>query len=134
MPDDIFFPKHPLYIPSKGRAASMMTSRVLTAMGVQHFVVVEPQEIDVYRASVGRMGLAAQVLELDLRFKGTYDLCDDLGQARSTGSGPARNFAWKHSGEAGAGWHWVLDDNIKALYRLHENRKVKCVNAALFRA
>lgn len=134
MPDGAFFPKHPLYIPSKGRAASMMTSRVLTAMGIQHFVVVEPNEADVYRASVGRMGLAAQVLELDLRYKATYELCDDLGMARSTGSGPARNFAWGHSGEAGARWHWVLDDNIRAFYRLHENRKLRCVNPALFRA
>ena len=85
MRDGPFLPRHPLYIPSKGRAASMMTSRALTKMGIPHFVVVEPQEVDAYRASVLRMGLAAQVLELDLRCKATYELCDDFGLARSTG-------------------------------------------------
>ena len=128
------FPMHPLYVVSKGRSRYMMTSRVLTTMGICHFIVVEPQEVDVYRAAVERLGLAADVIELDLGRKATYELCDDLGHARSTGSGPARNFAWEHSGAAGAQWHWVLDDNIKAFYRLHENRKVKCVNPALFRA
>src|SRR5688572_21642274 len=123
MPNNTF-PKHPLYIPSKGRAASMMTSRVLTAMGVQHLVVVEPQEMDAYCAAVERMGLAARVLELDLGYKATYELCDDLGHARSTGPGPARNFAWQHSVDSGARWHWVLDDNIGRFYRLHQNRKI----------
>lgn len=128
------FPKHPLYVPSKGRSEYMLTSRALTTMGIQHFIVVEPHEVDAYRAAVGRLGLAADVIELDLGRKATYDLCDDLGDARSTGPGPARNFAWQHSIDSGARWHWVLDDNIRAFYRLHKNRKIKCVNPALFRA
>jgi hypothetical protein len=74
------------------------------------------------------------VIELDMNFKATYELCDDLGQTRSTGPGPARNFAWQHSIDSGAAWHWVMDDNIKAFYRLHQNRKVKCVSPGMFRA
>ena len=128
------FPKHPMYLVSKGRSKYMLTSRALTTMGVRHFIVVEPQEVDAYRAAVVRMGLTAEVIELDLSCKDTYELCDDLGYTRSTGPGPARNFAWQHSIDNGARWHWVLDDNISMFHRLHENRKVKCVNHALFRA
>ena len=131
---DCAFPKHPLYVPSKGRSRYMLTSRALTEMGVRHFIVVEPHEVGAYRAAVERLGLAADVIELDLGCKATYELCDDLGHARSTGPGPARNFAWQHSVENGAGWHWVVDDNIQAFYRLHENRKIKCVSPAPFRA
>jgi hypothetical protein len=131
---DATFPKYPLYIPSKGRSKQMLTSRALTAMGIRHFVVVEPQEVDAYRVAVKRLGLTADVIELDLGYKATYELCDDLGQTRSTGPGPARNFAWQHSIDSGARSHWVLDDNIGRFYRLHENRKIKCVNPALFRA
>lgn len=131
---DATFPKYSLYIPSKGRSKHMLTSRALTAMGIRHFIVVEPQEVEAYRLAVKRLGLTADVIELDLGYKATYELCDDLGQTRSTGPGPARNFAWQHSIDGGARWHWVLDDNISAFYRLHENRKIKCVNPALFRA
>jgi len=133
MPDDTF-PKHPLYIPSKGRSGYMLTSRALTTMGIRHFIVVEPQEVDAYNSAVERLGLAADVIELDLGYKATYELCDHLGHARSTGPGPARNFAWQHSVDNGAKWHWVLDDNIKQFDRLHENHKLKCINPALFRA
>ena len=127
-------PKHPLYVVSKGRSMYMQTSRALTTMGIRHFIVVEPQEVDVYRAAVKRLGLSADIIELDLGCKATYELCDDLGNTRGTGPGPARNFAWQHSIDSGARWHWVMDDNISAFYRLHENRKIKCVNPALFRA
>lgn len=133
MPDHTF-PKYPLYIPSKGRSMYMLTSRALTMMGIRHFIVVEPQEVDTYSAAVERLGLAADVIELDLGYKATYELCDRLGQARSTGPGPARNFAWQHSIDNGARWHWVMDDNIKYFYRLHANQKVKCITPALFRA
>ena len=131
---DTCYPQHPIYVVSKGRSQYMMTSRALTAMGVQHSVVVEPQEADAYRAAVVSRKLQAAVIELDFRFKATYELCDDLGQTRSTGPGPARNFAWEHSVAAGAKWHWVMDDNIDGFYRLHDNRKTKCLTPAPFRA
>ena len=127
-------PKHPMYVVSKGRSKYMQTSRALTTMGIRHFIVVEPQEVDAYRSAVACLGLTADVIELDLGCKAKYELCDDLGNTRGTGPGPARNFAWQHSINSGARSHWVMDDNISAFYRLHENRKIKCVNPALFRA
>lgn len=35
-------PEFPIYIPTKGRSKFMVTSKVLTALGVPHFLVVEP--------------------------------------------------------------------------------------------
>lgn len=117
-------PRFPLYIPTKGRADSRLTSKALTAMGVPHFLVVEPQEVDVYeRAARGSLG---SVLPLDMTYKGRYELCDDLGLTKSTGPGPARNFIWDHSIASGHAWHWVMDDNIRAFFRLNHNLKVPC--------
>jgi hypothetical protein len=125
-------PEFPLYIPSKGRADSRLTSKALTSMGVPHYLVVEPQEADVYRSA--SRGSLATVLPLDMGYKARYELCDDLGLTKSTGPGPARNFIWDHSIAAGHAWHWVMDDNIKAFYRLNRNAKIPCLTPAFWRA
>ena len=127
-------PSHrfPLYIPTKGRADSRLTSKALTRMGVPHFLVVEPQEVDVYRSAAA--GTTATVLPLDMAYKGRYELCDALGLTKSTGPGPARNFIWDHSIANGHAWHWVMDDNIKAFYRLNHNLKVPCESPVFWRA
>jgi hypothetical protein len=123
----------PIYIPTKGRSRYMVTSKALTALGLPHTLIVEPQEVDIYRAAVREMELSATVVELDLSFKEKYAVCDDLGLSKSTGPGPARNFAWEHSIAAGFGWHWVIDDNIKAFYRLNRNLKVPVGDGTTFR-
>lgn len=122
----------PLYIPTKGRADSRLTSKALNVMGVPHYLVVEPQEVDTYRRAAA--GTAATVLPLDMAYKGRYELCDDLGLTKSTGPGPARNFIWDHSIANGHAWHWVMDDNIKSFRRLHGGAKIKVRDGALFRA
>lgn len=120
-------PEFPLYIPTKGRAAFMVTSRALTTMKVQHYLVVEPQQVEEYQHSVRTMGLSATVLTLDLSFKDRYELLDGHGLTKSTGPGPARNFAWEHSRSTGHAWHWVMDDNIRGFYRLNRNLKVEAI-------
>jgi hypothetical protein len=90
----------------------MMTSKALTMMKVPHYVVVEPQEIDEYQKAIKHWNLLCDIIPLDLSYKEKYELCDDLGLERSTGPGPARNFAWEHSKDNGFAWHWVMDDNI----------------------
>lgn len=127
-------PRFPLYIPSKGRSQYMMTSKVLTTLGVEHFIIVEPQEVEAYERAIRQLNLLTTVLPLDLSYKERYELCDDLGLTRSTGPGPARNFAWDHSVKAGHARHWVMDDNIRSFRRLHLNERVKVGNGALFRA
>lgn len=127
-------PRFPLYVVSKGRSQYMMTSTYLSAMGVPHNIVVEPQEVEAYRAAVAERKLLTTVVELDMSYKSKYELCDDLGLSRSTGPGPARNFAWDHSKQAGFDWHWVMDDNIRGFYRLNNNRKIPIKTPVFWRA
>ena len=128
------WPQFPLYVPSKGRAEYMMTSKALTGMGVRHYVIVEPDQVKEYQDAINRLGLLAEVLPLDLTYKTKYELCDALGQTRSTGPGPARNFAWDHSIAAGFPLHWVMDDNIRDFYRMNKNIKARCHTGAFWRA
>jgi hypothetical protein len=68
------YPQFPLYIPSKGRSEYMITSKALTLMGVDHFVVVEPQQVDDYEKSVRDMKLRATILPLDMTYKDKYEI------------------------------------------------------------
>ena len=125
-------PRFPLYVPTKGRAVLRQTSKALSEMGVPHYLVVEPQEVDEYVRET--RGTHATVLPLDMAYKGRYELCDDLGLTRGTGPGPARNFIWDHSIANGYAWHWVMDDNIWHFYRFHKNAKVQVLSPAYWRA
>lgn len=127
-------PSFPLYIVSKGRWQKdrRLTSRALERIGVPHFVVVEAQERDEYVAVVDPT--LVTVLTLDPTYQRDYETCDDLGDSKSKGPGPARNFVWDHATASGAAWHWVMDDNIQALYRLHQNAKIMVLDGAAFRA
>lgn len=127
-------PRFPLYIPTKGRSQYMITSKALTKMGVQHYLVVEPQQVADYEAAVRAMNLTATVLEMDLTYKDRYELCDGLGLTKSTGPGPARNFAWEHSMANGFAWHWVMDDNIKRFVRLNNCVKIQMVTSTFWDA
>lgn len=130
----IYYPQFPLYIPTKGRSEYMITSKVLTELQVKHYLIVEPQEVDVYQKSIDEMKLLATIVPLNLIFKDRYELCDNLGLTKSTGPGPARNAAWEHSIANGFKWHWVMDDNIRSFRRLNLNEKVKVSNGSIFRA
>lgn len=122
-------PKFPLYIVSKGRWESRMTSKALHAMGVPHYIVVEESEREKYAAVVPD---SATLLTLDPQYQEDYDPCDDLGSSRSKGSGAARNFAWEHSTANGHDWHWVMDDNIRAFARLNNNIKINVMSGVFF--
>lgn len=127
-------PQFPLYIPSKGRHEYMITSKALTEMGVQHNIVVEPQEVEKYKEAVSRLGLLTRVVELDMIYKEKYQLCDEHGLKRSTGSGPARNFIWDHSITKGHKFHWIMDDNINGFYRMTRNERIKTTSPSMWRA
>ncbi len=125
-------PRYPVYIPSKGRADSRLTMRAFDAMQVPYHVIVEEQEFDAYADALD--GPFATILPLDPAYQRDYDACMELAPGQSTGSGPARNFAWDHARATGAARHWVIDDNIQAFYRLNRNLKVKVMDGACFRA
>jgi len=126
-------PRFPLYIVSKGRWENRLTSTsfALSEMGLPHFIVVEERERKLYEQHKDPL---ARIIVLDPKYQEEYDACDDLGMTKSKGPGPARNFAWDHSVENGAAWHWVMDDNIYGFYRLNKNLKVKSLTGAVFAA
>jgi hypothetical protein len=103
-------------------------------MRLHHRVVVEPQEVDAYRAAIAEHSIAAEVVVLDMAYKRKYDLCDEHGLSKTTGSGPARNFIWDHAVASGAEWHWIMDDNIRCFGRLQHNEKHRVNSGAVFAA
>lgn len=110
----------------------MMTSKALTKMGIRHYVVVEPQEVDKYKKASS--GLLCTILELDMNYKAKYESCDKFGLSKSTGSGPARNFIWDHSIKDGFKRHWIMDDNICRFWRFNKNMKIPCASASMWTA
>ena len=116
-------PIHPLYIVSKGRADSMITSRSLSRMKIPHNIVIEPQDYRAYGEALTIFDIREWVTLLVAPFSNHGD-----------GPGRARNWAWDHAIESGAEWHWVMDDNISDFYRLHKNQRIRVESGALFRA
>lgn len=110
-------PRYPIYVISKGRAESRLTSKALEAMAVPYRIVVEPQEYEEYAAGIQ----PSKILTLPF---------SNLGQ----GSIPARNWVWEHSISNGNFRHWILDDNIRAFYRFNHNLKIPCGAGATFAA
>ena len=124
-------PSSPIYIVSKGRWESRLTSKALHRYGCPHYIVVEEEEYASYESSVDS---SATLLILDKSYQRDYDTCDRLGDSKSKGPGAARNFAWDHAVASGADWHWVMDDNIDGFVRFNNNRKIQCKSAGIFKA
>jgi hypothetical protein len=110
-------PSYPVYIISKGRWETRLTSKALEKMQVPYSIVIEPQEFEQYAAVVD----PHKILVLPF---------SNLGQ----GSIPARNWVWEDAIERGADRHWILDDNISHFYRLNNNLRVPVGSGAIFRA
>lgn len=123
-------PQFPIYIVSKSRAEIALTPAALDAMKVPYRLVVEEQQADAYAERWG----AEKILVLDPAYQRDYDTCDDVGDEKGKGPGPARNFAWEHSIAEGAPWHWVMDDNIRLFARLHKNQRIPVGDGMIFRA
>lgn len=109
-------PDYPVYIISKGRYESRLTSKSLEAMRVPYRIVIEPQEYEQYSAVID----PAKILVLPF---------SNLGQ----GSIPARNWVWEHSISEEHKRHWILDDNIRHFYRLENNIKYHVDTGTIFR-
>lgn len=109
-------PSYPVYIVSKGRWESRLTSKALEAMKVPYRIVIEPQEYEQYAAVID----SSKILVLPF---------SNLGQ----GSIPARNWIWEHSISEGHQRHWIIDDNIRAFYRLHKNKRLRMGDGTCFR-
>lgn len=123
-------PKYPLYIVSKGRADSRYTARVLERLNVPYRIIVEQSERDEYARVID----PDKVLVLPVNYQPEYEVCDELGLTKSTGPGPARNFAWDHAISEGHDWHWVMDDNIRGFFRYNRNALIPVADGTIFRA
>ena len=114
-------PTYPVYIVSKGRYDSMLTSRSLNKMRVPHYIVIEPQEVQKYKRALNEFSLEqASLIVLPIGDHGN-------------GPGLARNFAWDHSISFGYKKHWVLDDNITDFYRLNRNKRIRVGSGIFFK-
>jgi len=116
-------PTHPVYIVSKGRSDTMITSKSLSRMKVNHYIVIEPQDKEPYEKALDKFNIRDYVTLIVAPFSNHGD-----------GPGRARNFAWDHSISIGAEKHWVLDDNISDFYRLHQNYRIRVESGVIFKA
>lgn len=123
-------PEYPIYIVSKGRWDTRLTSKALEKANIPYYIIIEKQEYQDYANVID----PKKILILPTEYQDKYDTCDDLGSSKSKGPGPARNFAWEHSIALGAKWHWVMDDNIKVFNRLNRNKMVQVTSGAIFKA
>lgn len=115
-------PTNPVYIVSKGRSDSMLTSRSLNRMRVPHFIVIEPQDYDAYVNAFSNFNIDTATL-IVAPFSNHGD-----------GPGRARNYAWDHAISIGAKKHWVCDDNIADFYRLNRNERIRVESGVIFKA
>lgn len=116
-------PNYPVYIISKGRHESMLTSRSLSKISVPHYIAIEPQDKLNYEEALIKFGLSDYATLLIAPFSNHGD-----------GPGRARNWCWDHSISIDAEKHWVLDDNITDFYRLQLNKRIRVGSGAIFRA
>mgnify|MGYP001595012142 FL=1 len=111
-------PKYPIYIISKGRWESRLTSKALEEINVPYKIVVEPREYENY----------SNVIDKD-KIIITPQNFSDLG----SGGIPVRNFVWEHSLKNGDKRHWILDDNIRAFRRYNDDIKYLVTDGTIFK-
>lgn len=109
-------PRYPIYIISKGRWESRLTSKALEELKVPYRIVIEPQEYDQYAAVIN----PRKILVLPF---------SNLG----LGGIPARNWVWEHSISEGHDRHWIMDDNIRDFRRNNNNRRIEVTDGTIFR-
>lgn len=110
--------KYPIYIPTKGRFESRKTVKALLEMGAEFKVVIEPQEEELY------LTILPKEYILVLPFSNPTDHSMLV---------TVRNWIKKHSISEGHKRHWQLDDNIKAFYRMNNNKRNKVLSSVIFR-
>lgn len=121
-------PEYPIYVVSKGRWESRLTSRALEEMNVPYHIIVEKTEYENYAAVID----PSKILVTPETYNQEYDTFWKDDDSR-IGPGAARNFAWQHSIDRGYDWHWVLDDNLDAFHRMNRNIKAEVTSGTVFK-
>ena len=125
---NIYKPRFPVYIISKGRWKRKPTSNCFEKIGLDYYIVVEKQEYNNYASVIDKN----KILILPQKYLDEYDTFWKRSDDNKTGPGPARNYCWEHSIKNGYKWHWVFDDNIEAIERFNNNMKIKCTTSTPF--
>ena len=110
--------KYPIYIPTKGRFESRKTVKALLEMGAEFKVVIEPQEEQIYLTILPK----EYILVLPFSRPTDHSMLVTV-----------RNWIKEHSISQGHKRHWQLDDNIKAFYRMNNNKRNKVLSPVIFR-
>lgn len=100
-------PKYPVFVPSKGRHESRLTIKFMESYGIPFRVVVEPQEFDLYAAVVDPKKLL-------------------VTPHSNKGLVVTRNWIWDYACDHGFKRFWTFDDNIRGIWRIYRNLKIKC--------
>lgn len=111
-------PKYPIYIISKGRWESRLTSKALEELKVPYNIVVEPSEYVDYSRLIDPNKII---------------ICPENFSQRGHGGIPVRNFVWEHALKTGAKRHWIMDDNIRGFRRFNNDIKYEVTDGTIFR-
>lgn len=98
-------PRYPIYIPSLGRWKNPLTANRLMQWGIPFFLVIEPQEAELYRDVPG------QHLLLPFQRQGLHS---------------TRDWIWRHAQSIGATRFWQFDDNIREFYLRKGLQTIPC--------
>jgi len=112
----IMNPDYPIFIISKGRYDSRLTSKALEKLKIPYKIVIEPQEYELYNKHIDK----SKILILPF---------SNLGE----GSIPARNWVWEYSINNGHEFHWILDDNIREFRRYNNDKKYLVTSGTIFK-
>tara|TARA_R110002050_G_scaffold12524_5_gene41051 strand:- start:3185 stop:4015 length:831 start_codon:yes stop_codon:yes gene_type:complete len=107
-------PKYPIYIPSKSRFDSRLTSKALEKLNIPYKIVIEKEEFNDYAKHIDK----DKILVLPLSSQGLVY---------------SRNWIREHSIELGYKRHWQLDDNIQDFYRLNRSKRLHIDDGTIFR-
>lgn len=107
LPTSLMFP---IYIPSRGRADTATTPRLLQESGVPFILVVEPQDQTQYRQHFPDSEIFVM-------------------QENNQGISYARNACLSHAQQSNKQFHWQVDDNIRS-FGIRSDNKNKTVHPA----
>jgi len=107
-------PKYPVFVPTKGRHDTRLTIKMFESLGVPYTAFVEAQEFDAYAKVVDRKKLHV----LPHQNKGLV---------------VTRNYIWDYAQSLGTEYFWTFDDNIRCIYRLHQNKRIKMLDGTALR-
>ena len=121
--------KYPIFIISKGRWESRLTSKTLEEIGLDYKIVIEKSEYEQYSAVIDPKKIL--VLPEGFRDNPKWAIPDKSG--RVGGGIPVRNWVWDYAREHKFERYWILDDNIRHFFRSHKNTRLRVYSSAPFR-